>query len=570
VVPVVIDSNTTDFIRSAAGGTYAALTDSSRRIVANSFVRRAELVGGGQFRTLSLDQCQEDQVTRTGWPCTPVLAADRDRLEYGWFGTVSSTRFGSEFNPASPTVPLDLLANFQGSNSLMFPGTTFRFQTGPSVPYTTGPWASLVPPATPGLPRGEADGFRVTAIRLVPQAGGAQGNGLPPTFTPHERITGVVLGGGSGLEDSFHFLIPISSDPHTVAIWANGAVETATGFGGGGSFTAQVYARCGAKPTATVFDYLRPFTNNPASTTTGDSPVFLRLQNRPDGSLCTSGWNVVIRNVNAGNVAFDIRVERNLSSREYVNISVGIEVAVPAAELAQIRFMLREAAWRLYGMTGGATLLRSYLGPTNGVCDGVDVCIRSRPVGRCPDRTGITVQGTPLATTHLCWNTSRFLTTGLPDEHEAAALLAHEYGHFFHQLGDEYWISSDVAQICGRAGAAISRCTHSTMTLTTSTITSLCTPRTHDSTVEWFNQAADSPPPFANWAVTRGPNTITECWNGQVNQAGPWGSSGWAQLNASGTVPVAHADVSPDNFNYLPFRWMLSIGPPGWDVGRTP
>lgn len=136
-------------------------------------------------------------------------------------------------------------------------------------------------------------------------------------------------------------------------------------------------------------------------------------------------------------------------------------------------------------------------------------------------------------------------------------------------IADEYWLSNTVSTICGLSGVGVHRCSHSIMTISDANrVTSLCTNRNHGLATEHLTQRLSGGMP-ARDGVVRGLNTITECWGGSINAAGPWGNSAWAQANASGLVPTSHPqDISSDNYSFELFS-RSSFSPVLWDVGRT-
>lgn len=375
---------------------------------------------------------------------------------------------------------------------------------------------------------------------------------------------GVLRGGTDGLEDKYEFWVS-SSQPAHVAIWGRSPSLGLTATDN--VFVGEVFARCGSKPTQTAYDYYRTF-----YWWGQNVPAFLRLRERPDGSTCTGGWYVTLVNATGIDFMFSVLVGRNYPSREWTNIRVGIEFPANAAEQAWIRQALREAAWRIFGASGGSQVLHSYTFDPPGACSNVTICWRNRPMGGavCPPGTAQVAPGVPIGTMHMCWDTTPPGSGVWPDHTPAATLAGHEFGHLLMGLGDEYWFSySPFGEICGLAGVGIHRCSHSIMTISDANrVHSLCTNRSHGLATEHRRQLTAGSMPFTN-GVMRGPNTATECWNGTINQAGPWGSSAWAQANGSGLVPSSHPqDVSADNYSFELFS-QTSFSSVLWDVGRA-
>lgn len=395
-VPFRIDSQD-DVLRSLAfaGDDYAALLDWRVNIVANSWTRFARLRGPSTSRRLSEDGCVETRFARADLPCTPMPNSDRDSLGYRWGTTLAwGTLYADQLNRTVSPLPLQLGSIPPYANaSLQNPGTEFRFFSGPTVPFDTAiPWSGL----TGGPPRHEDTGFLIDRIDLIPSSPPAQGDTWEPTTGPHRRVMGVLRGGTDGAEDKYEFWVS-SAQPANLAIWGRNPSLGTTSIDD--AFVGEVYVRCGAKPTTTANDYYRTFYQ-----WTQNVPAFLRLREREDGSICTSGWYVTIVNATGLNFMFNVLVGRNYPSREWTNVRVGIEFPAGAEEQQWIRQALREAAWRIYGASGGSQVLHSYSIDPPGSCSNVTVCWRNRPMGgaACKNQTGVTWPGTPIGTVHIC------------------------------------------------------------------------------------------------------------------------------------------------------------------------
>lgn len=379
-------------------------------------------------------------------------------------------------------------------------------------------------------------------------------------------MSGVLLGGPFGTtEDSVTFRLERRAR-QTLAVWLDAPV-TATGVTV--SSPVRVLARCGAAPTHT--SYARA-----AWASSVYSPAFLELT-----APCADGWFVTVVSISTAPAAFHVRVGVHRAGREWSSIRVGIESATSGpAEEAFIRAVVREAAWRVYGATGGSQLVRSF--EYVGSCDNtnVHICFRNRPrggTGGCAEGTGYFVAGGSLGSVHLCTDPTPSLSLRGPAYavavSRAANLLAHEFGHLFTGTGlvdswlqDEYFRSeSPFNEICGFSRVFLNRCTHSLMAGSWSPrVVSLCVPRTHNAAVEVFFQA----PPFTmprTLAIARGGDTITECSDGRVNTVGPAHSSAWDQLRASGAIEAPHPNWTPDNFSFVPFAGSRSID----SIGRN-
>jgi hypothetical protein len=529
---------------------YAPLLDHRRRIVANSWVRSAALRGpfvpdlffpGSTGLRLAWDECQEHELPESILGCTPVLSADQDRLEFSWRppGDFTDTAVEDELNRASLRKELRIPPATDSTGqrlSLAFPGAQLRFVSGPPVPYLPPPrWSDLSTP-----PYGEGTGFSIRTLELRP--GPVRGLRRPQVIAPYEQVSGVLLGDG---EDSFWFKLEPSQNAQSVAIWFQPGTDTS-------SVTA--YARCGAIPMHNLFDL-----SQPSATGNTNTPIFLDF---PDGQ-CTNGWNVVIASEPSApvpDIVFHFTVAERFAHREWSEIKVGIEKPTSGPDEEQaIRDALRWAAWKFYGMTGGTQIIRSFRYDPAGSCHKVHICWRNRPaeVG-CGQGSG--VHNSISGSIHICSDplpaapTTESYKLRLADN---ASTLAHEFGHKFAGLADEYWKSNLVARICGEpafpdgAGRLIKRCSHSAMSFGWSNrVNSLCVGHAHNGAPEFHIQTAPGMWNTRSFNVA-GPNTISECWNGETNRAGPYGSPAWSQM--VGIVPQPHPNWTPINYNYIDF-----------------
>lgn len=464
---------------------YAPLLDHRRRIVANSWVRSAALRGifvpspvgpGITGLRLAWDECQEHELPVSTLPCTSVSVEDQDRLEFSWLppGDFTDTVVDDELNRAALRkelrIPLATASTGRGL-SLAYPGAQLRFVSGPPVPYLPPPrWSDLSTP-----PNGEGTGFAIHTLELRP--GPVPGLRRPQVISPYEQVSGVLLGDG---EDSFWFKLEPSQNAQSVAIWFQQGMDTS-------SVTA--YARCGAMPMHTLFDL-----SQPSATGAEDTPIFLDF---PSGQ-CTDGWNVVIASEPSApvpDIVFHFTVAERFAHREWSEIKVGIEMPTsgPLEEQA-IRQALRWGAWKFYGMTGGTQIIRSFRYNPAGSCHDVHICWRNRPaeVG-CGQGSGF---HNPISgSIHICSDPRPAAPT--PESYslrlaDNATTLAHEFGHKFAGLADEYWESNTVARICGEpafpdgAGRLIKRCSHSAMSFGwTNHVNSLCVGHAHNGAPEF-------------------------------------------------------------------------------------
>ncbi|MBZ0118078.1 MAG: hypothetical protein K8H88_13830 [Sandaracinaceae bacterium] len=444
----------------------------------------------------------------------------------GWLGGPTTSRIQYQFNGDLFTYPIPIAISPSGGwESLAYPGVALGMVSGPAVPYVPPPrWQNL---SASGRPNGEGTGFLTQSITLTPT--GSQGSTTVQFVPAHGRVTGVLLQPA----DTVFFTVPntaASNQGTTVAIWSDFA----------GSWPSlTVYARCGAKPTASTY-HVRRFSSSGAA---------LLDLTTASGAQCTSLWYIAVSSSGAAaDSVFHARVGQYYTNYQWSSRVVGSWWSPTTTDRNAIRAVMREAAWKLFGMTGQSHLLRSFTYQW-GSCSGAHICWRDPPnncggipafAGRCNTFDG---------SVNLCWGPP---VGGTSAQQLAAALVAHEFGHCYAGLVDEYWTSSGVAQICGDNNMTIARCTHSTMSFSWwSDLSSLCNARTHDNVPDFNIQTLVSGVPSWTWRGTvRGQNTISECADGvSTNYAGPYGASAWDQI--AGRMPTPHSSsVTPDNYHY--------------------
>lgn len=525
-IPITISSDEFPMVN----GRYMASLDQRRRIIGNPWIRSATLSGPYiEGRRLAADVCRETHQFISGYPCTTVPAAERDRVEFMWFAGSPFTAFNAELNRASGRV--SLATPVAGGNSLLFPGTVLRFVSGPEVPHIP-PWRTRPNP----LPIGEDTGWTLNSITVHPSVPAAQGTAWPPTITPYERFSGVLLGGTSTTNDEVYTVLPTSSRAQSLAVWFDDAVPVGTlGF---------AMVRCGQRPTVS---------NSAQSQWIGKTaPWFFVLP------PCSSGWHAVVRYTGAQSVAFHMRAGEHFPDKHRTYVSVAFQ-NTPAnqAEIDRGRLLVRQAAWRLYGMTGGTHIITGFdwRPDCSNDIDRVTVCVRNRPATDCDgaDPSGhASWPGFLGGRMHVCTDTR---TQPFPDPTwmpVRSAVLAHEMVHAFIEIGDEYWTSTWPSLICGHGDVLIRRCHHSTMTYSwdDGEINTLCTPATHNAVTEYLQQTGGG---INSRGVVRGSNTLTECTDGSIVTNGPHQNSGWEHMSSTGRVPYAHPAYTPDNYTFRLF-----------------
>jgi hypothetical protein len=222
------------------------------------------------------------------------------------------------------------------------------------------------------------------------------------------------------------------------------------------------------------------------------------------------------------------------------------------------RMLVRQAAWRFYGMTGGTHVVTGFdwRPDCSNDIDRVTICIRNRPAtDGCAENTGhASWPGFLGGRMHICTDPRDPLP--LPEIRwlrGRSAVLAHEMVHAFVEIGDEYWESDFVSRICDTQGVRILRCLHSTMSFTwhEGQLNTLCTPATHNAVVEYREQDRFGPGTgFQTFRLIRGPNTITECANGSTTSNGPHQNASWEHMWTTGRVPYPHPSYTPDNYSF--------------------
>jgi hypothetical protein len=521
-IPITISSDEFPQVNAR----YMAALDQRRRIIGNPWIRRATLGGPVDgARRLADDFCEESSAVISGYPCTGMPAAFRDRVEYSWFAGSPVTRFTNELNRATPT-RLTLALSPAGSNSLLFPGTILRFVSGVEVPHIP-PWRTMTT-----LPVGEDTGWILNSITVHPSSPAAAGNSLPPTITPYERFSGVLLGGTSTTNDEVYTLLPTSTRAQSLAVWLDESVPTGT--------LATVMVRCGSRPTVS---------NNWAIQTIGKTAPWLYVL-----PTCSSGWHAVVRYTGTTSVSFHMRAGEHYADKHRTYVSVAFQNSTAnQAERDRGRMLVRQAAWRFYGMTGGTHIVTGFdwRPDCSNDIDRVTICIRNRPTtDGCTEGTGhASWPGALGGRMHICTDTSASNPLSGAWMQGRSSILGHEMVHAFVEIGDEYWRPTWPSLICGHGGFNVKRCHHSTMSYTWhgGQINTLCTPATHNAVTEYIQEVSGG---VNIRGVVRGPNTLSECLNGDIVSNGPHQNSGWEHMWTTSRVPYPHPAYTPDNYSF--------------------
>lgn len=548
---ILSNQNGGQYLRSIGHSSYSPLLEVQRKIIGNSWIGSIKISGPViTALRLSQDECNERDIAASGMPCTMPDADKIDRVELNWLGNNSSVSVIKADEINGPVTSGSAITQFlqideteDGSIfSLANPGAELTFISGPaSVHDEAFPWRSQSQ-----IPQNENTGFLLDQIQVTPVSGMRRGRQNPITIQIYDQIIGVLLGGlEANSEDSIHFIVESSTNPQTLAVWMpNAAVSV---------HDIEAFARCGRKPTRGDGG----FQVTKQSANSGE-PMFLDLP------VCSDGWHIVISSTGTTNHIVNIIAGEhyNQANRDLQIMRVGIE-NTPASNTERdiIKNTIRQAVWRFYGATGGSFLIRN-IQYTENSCSNVHICIRNRPrpgLGGCttPSAAANLSQGN----LHICWNLQN-LAPGASDNPSitVARTIVHEMGHAFAHLPDEYWSSNDFAKICGVSGVQIRRCSHSTMGYQWTARNSLCTDSTHAQVPEFFIQLPSETtltPPANSFATgpfnVAGPNTITECFNGEVNQAGYHANAAWTTLFGNGVATKPHPNRSANNFDYVVF-----------------
>lgn len=363
--------------------------------------------------------------------------------------------------------------------SMTWPGFVFRVATGADRPRQTPPLAD-----------GESWGFIVQDIQVAPSA--TIHDAYLPTFSPYESIIGVLNANDDVVRGA---LIPNSNYAFTIAAWNVAPNNPAWG--------VAVWARCGADPGPGVYDAGGIINSNPGA--------FLEL------GPCPSQWRIAFTNVVGSPQTFRATIGAHFQNafRDVSHLKVGIAFNATSSQLTTIRERFREAAWRLYGTSGGTQLLRSFEFYNNSTTCGSDCDYHIQPASAARDTC-----------TQLNSNGRVYMYEGADP---SSYTLAHESSHCELFLEDEYRDDS--------AGVTIPECLHSLMGISVPTF---CTAATHRITGDDEIQGASIPGPYSYGH------------DGPISFAAT--QSVWEYLYNNSVAPVAFpGSYTPDSHQYLQF-----------------
>lgn len=474
--------------------------------------QRYRFVGNPWLGTiaLTLNRMQMDSTQTAG-------VGSGDRIVWDWFYEPSPQEWTGSWSAIGP-------AAFAGADSLMFPGTVLRVVTGPD--------SGLIPNAyvTPydTVPEHESWGFETSNLLVGPRP--TMGTAWQPTLGNYESVVGVVLGG----DDTFSTAIFHSSDPITVATWVpDGAIPG-----------MSVWVRCGAAPSPTggVGYFFSPSSSSTAGT------------NFRELGTCATNWFVSVVNTSANPHVFRMMVGTHRG--EYHDVNVGISWNAPPAEFNAIRDAFRVAAWRLYGLTGGAIFIRSFRFFNN--ANTCDDSWETQNFACAGQSCRYCLQGCAISATHPIWDTIKLCNDGATTPHwYQRDIVAHETLHSFVHLRDEY---STGIPIYGY----VNLCAHSLMGSVQDPSLPLCSPQTHRTTTErdcdignhpiQHSQSIAGPISYANG----GTDWYPDYWSGFTTMG-----DGWTGLQTSGALSVSYpSSQTPDSYNFDDFWLHAALGQP--------
>ncbi len=193
------------------------------------------------------------------------------------------------------------------------------------------------------------------------------------------------------------------------------------------TWNVKVWARCGSLPTATAYDQM--FSTAPRSSYPNWHGARLDLP------ACASGWYISVTNSDAVDRVFHLVWGAHNPAQELTAVRVGIAVNATPSELAQIQQALRRAAWRFYAMTGGTFVLRDYR-----LINNANQCDDAWPVDQyaCEGtacRLCLVDGVSPACRSYTQGNGKISLCR---DDWYSPNVIAHEFGHSFVGLPDEY------------------------------------------------------------------------------------------------------------------------------------
>lgn len=341
-------------------------------------------------------------------------------------------------------------------------------------------------------------GYTFTTARVVRHTSPQTNNGVPARLFPFVRNQVLMLGQG----DVVHLRVLPQYRDSTVVTWPG----TNTGAYG------MIYARCGARPTQTAFDFA-------ATRTTGANVLFLPAGSCPSA---TSDWYVAIVSPVGNRGVVNVVTHTQATSQSLNLITVDVEGSLSAAMRTKVLNLLREAAWQQFGMSEGIIPIRNFnvhFGATCAWHPYPYVCLRIADGRSFADDSYIELFGKCNAALSDCpkWT---------------PRVLAHEFMHMSAgtDLPDEY---TDVMCTSGSPPLnSYDQCGHTAMANNGFNINSVCVGNNHGSN-SYAGLACDN-------------HTVPA----------QTGASGWERIEFFQSAnPIPSQTWTPDNFDYRSWFW---------------
>lgn len=380
-------------------------------------------------------------------------------VQYSFVGWADYLYYGTKVSPTSSIQallwPVWKSITFSASDSMQSIGAMFRMVTDDTYP-------------------GCGDGFIINGARVCCGTANAGRTILPNA----QRTSGILLGKND--------VVYATTDPYcgsrdqSIAVWS------------GGGLSADVYARCNADPTITVFDYHSYSVNN---------SIFIHI---PSSCTCVGKWHVVIHS-DSGAGWFNVVPTSHYPIQHRV-ITAGTDFIATSTYMQSLIAALKKADKYFYGVTEVTPYIERIDLYNEGSCNNCgghrcDLCFTSN--SSC-DRS--------------YFDENRVVMC--PSAHQNHRTIAHEWGHMFGGLPDEY----------NPKAPHYSRCGHSLMSANYESQNNFCYSYDHGQ-----DRRSDQDPP---------PNP-----------------SAWSRLMSSGRAPSDTVlGVTPDNYNYITFDFGIKLG----------
>lgn len=438
-----------------------------------------------RIRLFSSPRARSLKIYFSGGALMPGDASDA--VELGWFGSAPSA---SETGQTMPFGIMNLPTT--GTRSLMSPGGLLRFRTGPAP--------------TSVLNQSEDDGFRTASISV--SAPSTIADSATETLRPFERAL-VLL---PATDSIVNLALPArgTNEGVSVAAWLedpSNAPAKALG----------VWMRCNALPNAANFAHRQYFQPN--------VPIFIRPT-----STCSGTWFVTVGSTAPSTRIVHVTASAHNTNRIVTGQKVGLKFNATSQQMVSVAYGLRSAAWRIYGLSEGTLLLKSFTFYNNETCgflgcggSACSICI-AKEACRSNVTDGIMTICNPQTSDLLSGN------LGLIDlPWGAAQTLAHEFGHQHMKLPDEYKDAGG----CGSWGV----CGHSLMELFNNNVHGLCNTADHRSVVQDLRTSPNRVLGPTGYACDGSAHVL--------DSQSAW--TRWSQATPGQIVPT----FSPQNLNYV-------------------